>query len=423
MKQSYLLVPVLLGLALALISAPGAAAQEAGPSAGEVLADGLLQPRGITIGPDGAIYVAEAGSGGSTEFVTDDGTTIFIGTTGRISRIDPATGERTTVADGLPSQRSEEDEALGPADVAFIGGTLYYVQTLGGEAWGFPDQPTGVYRIESDGDATLLADIYEFNVENPVPRITSGEQDDVALGGNPYSLSVRDGVFYVVDSNYNQILRATTAGAVTRFVDFNANVVPTGITFRASGGPFYVSQLGPGPFLPADGKVVSVAAPSGTVAEVASGVSMLTAVDAGPGDQLYALSFATDFAPGSGQVVRVNANGTLSPVVTGLTFASSMEFDGDTLYVLNDGINALGTGQVIAIESFSTVQPPAAQPTVPPPAPAPATPTPATGIVSPDTGTGPGGSGTDGTLLIAALALIGVIAIVGGGAVAGRRSR
>jgi hypothetical protein len=418
--RKYLLMLPLLVAAVALFAAP-AAAQE-GPSAGEQVVDGLLQARGITIGPDGLVYVAESGSGGDTEFVTDDGSTIFIGTTGRISSIDPATGTRTTVADGLPSHRTEDGEAFGPADVAFIGDQLYYVSTLGGEAWGFPDDPTGIYSIANDGSATLVADIYDFNVDNPVPRITSGEQEDVALGGNPYSMTVRDGVFYVADSNYNQILRVTASGEVTRFVDLNANVVPTGITFRPSGGPFYVSELGPGPFLPADGKVISVASPSGTVADVASGVPMLTAVDVGPADQLYVLSFATDFAPGSGQVARVNtANGTLVPLVTGFTFAATTEFDGDTLYVLNDGINALGTGSLWAIENFSTIQPPAAPtPTAAPPAPV--TPTPGTGVTAPDTGTGPDGSGTDGTLIVGLLAVIGA-AVIAGGAIAARRSR
>jgi sugar lactone lactonase YvrE len=46
------------------------------------LAEGLAQPASLALGADGAIYVAEVGGG-------------------RISRVDPATGARTTVAEGL----------------------------------------------------------------------------------------------------------------------------------------------------------------------------------------------------------------------------------------------------------------------------------------------------------------------------------
>jgi len=58
-------------LALAAVTAFGGAATAApktakGGSGGlTVVADGLDNPRGIGFGPDGALYVAESGSGGS----------------------------------------------------------------------------------------------------------------------------------------------------------------------------------------------------------------------------------------------------------------------------------------------------------------------------------------------------------------------
>ncbi|MEX2246607.1 MAG: ScyD/ScyE family protein [Dehalococcoidia bacterium] len=416
MRLKLLAAPLLI-VATVLFAASVATAQDAppGPSAGEKLAGDLLQPRGIAVGPDGFVYVAEAGTGGATEVVLPEGAgTLKTGLTGRISKIDPATGTRTTVADELPSVAfADSTEAGGPADVAFSGSTLYYLQTAGGEASGFPATPNGVYRVSAGGSTTLVADIGTWNLDNPVPRIVSGEQEDVEPGGNPYSMIVRDGVFYVADANYNQILKATADGVVSRLVDFNANIVPTGIAFKSSGGPFYVSQLGPGPFLPEDGKIVTVAPLTGDVAPFASGISMLTAVDIGPADQVYALSFATDFSPFTGQVVRANADGTLTPIVTGFSFATAMEFDANTLFVLNDGINGLGTGEVWAIENFSSVQPPA------PPAPTPAAPapTPGTGVVAPDTGTGPANGDS------APWALYGVLALVAGLAVFAAGSR
>ena len=149
-------------------------AQAPGPTSGEAITTGLLSPRGMKIGPDGMLYVAEAGEGGATT-ITVDGAEHHVGNSGRISKIDPETGERTTVADGLHSDFSTATmDSVGPADVAFLGGNLYYVQTHGGEAYGAADTPTGVYRINNDGSTALIADIGQFNFDNPVSDIGPG---------------------------------------------------------------------------------------------------------------------------------------------------------------------------------------------------------------------------------------------------------
>src|ERR1700747_2287838 len=94
---------VLLGVLLA----PAAWAQSSGFT---VVAGGLNGPRGLKFGPDGALYVAEAGSGGDTlgsacEQVPAPVGPYHGGLTARVSRIS-AGGHRTTVVDGLPSAKS-----------------------------------------------------------------------------------------------------------------------------------------------------------------------------------------------------------------------------------------------------------------------------------------------------------------------------
>ena len=78
----------LLLLAAALIamitpSAASAPPPSGGPNAA-LLVTGLKGASGSTVGPDGALYVTE-------------------GAAGRISRVDPKTGEVTTFASGLPT--------------------------------------------------------------------------------------------------------------------------------------------------------------------------------------------------------------------------------------------------------------------------------------------------------------------------------
>ena len=77
------------------------------PQGGTVVAAGLEGPRGMTFGPDGLLYFAEAGLGGTQpvpqgcQNVPAPVGPYHGGPTARISRIE-SNGVRTTVVDGLP---------------------------------------------------------------------------------------------------------------------------------------------------------------------------------------------------------------------------------------------------------------------------------------------------------------------------------
>jgi sugar lactone lactonase YvrE len=402
---------------LAIVAASWAAgtgsAQGPGPTAGEQLTTGLLSPRGLKVGPDGMLYVAEAGTGGDT-VINVDGADHNVGDSGRISRIDPETGERTTVADGLHSDFSSATmDSIGPADVAFIGDQLYYLQTHGGDDYGAPDTPTGVYRVNDNGSTDLIADIGQFNFDNPVqdildlPATGGAEQADVEPGGNPYAMIVRNGAFLVTDGNQNQVMEVTTDGDVSRIAELSGHPVSTGIASQSS-GPLYVGALGTFPFNAEDGLVYQVGYPSGSTSVYASGFSSVTDVEYGPGG-LYAVTFGDQAAapdgppwdPFTGKILRVNTDGSMTPIVDGLTFSTFVAFAGDTAYVSNNSLSIpdVFEGEIVKIENFSTITLPAPQPTAVPttaPPPPAATPTAATGgIVAPDTGMG-GGSESAG---------------------------
>ena len=371
MKLRNLLVPIALLAAMAFGGTYALAKEPPADGGKTLLTDGLLQPRGIKASPDGMLYVAESGTGGTTKAIGGEAGTVYTGNTGRISKIDPATGTRTTVLDGIPSawggNPNDDPSSFGIADIAFLDNTLYYLST-GGEKT-FPGHPAGIYKVTINRDpasntAKLVANIGAFTAANPTIAVKNGTQEDVDPEGNPYSMIVRGRSFYVVDGNQNQVIQVTEGGAISRLADFGEHVVSTGNASKDD-GPLFVSTIGQGPFLPQDGRVFQVGFPTGNIIKIAGGVSFLTGLAFGPGGQLYAQSFAEPaddpngppFKFGTGGIFKVNDDGTLSAVITGFTAGTTFTFIGDTAYALNDSVNAFGTGEIWKIANFSSIVP------------------------------------------------------------------
>ena len=278
------------------------------------LVTGLVEgAKGSTIGPDGALYVTE-------------------GAVGRISRVDPQTGEKTTFASGLPPAIISIGgfSIGGPIDVAFIDNVAYALVTLVSLDVGGSDVD-GIYRIDGPDSFTVVADIGAFNLANPPPT-----PFDVPTGLQ-YALQTFRGGFLVTDGHLNRVLRVTLDGEITVLIAFD-NIVPTGLEVR--GNTIYMAEAGPVPHLPENGKVVSFGPNSPTATEVASGAPLLVDVEFG-GGRLYALSQgifpvgsppATPALPNTGALVKVNGDGTFTVITDGLDRPTSLEFIGNTAY-------------------------------------------------------------------------------------------
>ncbi len=97
-----------------------------------VIASGLDNPRGLAFGPEGALYVVEAGRGGTglcTPFELFGGILCY-GPTGAVTRV--WRGSQTRIVTGLSSfAHPDGGFAFGPHDISFHGRGGAYV-TVGG---------------------------------------------------------------------------------------------------------------------------------------------------------------------------------------------------------------------------------------------------------------------------------------------------
>jgi hypothetical protein len=224
----------------------------------------------------------------------------------------------------------------GPVDVAFLGRTAYVLVTLVGPDVGGSDV-VGIYRVDGPDRFPLVADIGAFSINNPP------EPDFFVPSGVQYALQAYRGGLLVTDGHHNRVLRVGPDGQISVLRAFG-NIVPTGL--EVWGRTIYVAEAGPVPHLPENGKVVSFQPRSTHLREVASGSPLLVDVEFGRGHRLYALSQG-DFPPGNpegspalpntGALVKAGRDGTLTVVIDRLNQPTSLEFIGQTGYVITLG--------------------------------------------------------------------------------------
>ena len=315
---------------------------------------GFNSPRGLKFGPDGYLYVAEAGIGGTnmttcTQVVPPVGPYLGSQTGSCISRVGQ-NGIRKIFVNNLPSSQTSAaagSDVQGVGDVAFIGNTLYGLLSGAGCSHGVTGIPNGVFRVKQDRSWELINNLSEFWMNNPTAHENPG---DFEPDGTPYSMSAVDGDLYVIEPNHGELDKITPQGNISRVIDISAtqgHIVPTCQTFHD--GNFYVSNLGTYPL--SDLSSVFKITPDGQISVVATGFVSVLGITFDEVGGMYVLENTTGNpfpTAGTGDIIRIDPSGEKLTIASGLNFPTAMTFGPDNkLYVSIWGFNGVpGEGEV-----------------------------------------------------------------------------
>jgi hypothetical protein len=307
-------------LLLASCSSAGDADVDVGPPTTEVVVEGLVNPLGLALLPDGGLLVAEEGTGEN-----DDSAGVSVLTP------DGAVGR---VVSGLPSSRDSGDLSGVPlVGVSPDGRTAYTAHFNSRSLLTFPIPSDGLkpgtkadppLKLEDLG-RTMLP-LLEVGVVNPF---------DIAFDD--------DGVPVVTDASENGV---ATMNAQRRTVfthrfgeltdpqkeSMKVDAVPTGIT-RVD-DEYYITLFSGCPYPEGSGEVVAVGE-NRSERTIVGGLSLPIDVAVGPDGTIWILEFARflpdascftaeGYEPGSGTLSRLRPDGTLEEVLTGLEFPGAV---------------------------------------------------------------------------------------------------
>ncbi|HEX6126702.1 MAG TPA: ScyD/ScyE family protein [Pyrinomonadaceae bacterium] len=368
---------IVIGIGLAGWPAERAHATRAGGQTFSVIATDLENPRGLDFGPDGALYVAEAGSGGAGPCGPGPEGDRCFGQSGAVTRIDLRRGFAERVASELPSLASPDGSfATGVHDVSFRGlGNAYLTTGFAGdpaERMIFFGEAGGNFarlaRMNPAGMFELVKDLGDYEAAN---NPTGDEVDS-----NPYGVLSLAGRQVFADAGGNALNQVTARGRISTLATFPdrlvlappflelppgtlipMDTVPTSVA-QGRDGAFYVGQLTGFPFPVDDANIYRVPEDGGDPVVYAGGFTAVIDVTFGPDGSMYVLELAKNgllaaFIDGdwTGALIRVTPNGARTELGIGMLTAPggvAVGADG-TIYVTNNSIFS-GTGQVVRIE-------------------------------------------------------------------------
>lgn len=312
-----------------------------------VVATGLNNPRGLAIGPDGGIYVAEGGVGGTDCYPDlnprDPTALTCVGATGSVTRIENGVQER--IATGLPSLAGPDGfAASGPHRISWRPRDAFSVVIgLGADPtlrdqWAMTLNPLFgdlgmLARMNPAGSWSYMADVAAYEgTANP---------DGGVVDSNPYAVySALGRKRIVADAGGNSLLEVNNDGQIRTLAVFPDRMVPYPPMFGGGMGPmqavptavtegpdgaFYVGQLTGFPFPVGQARVYRVTA-RGEPQVFAEGFTSIHDITFGPDGSLYVLEIASDqlacefFGECNGRLIKVAPDGTRTVLAQDLLF-------------------------------------------------------------------------------------------------------
>lgn len=358
---------IMLGLVSAAAMSAMAAPAAALTYVGSVIASGLNNPRGLAFGPDGALYITEAG------VPTGDGPSVFIrgatwhyGETGSITRY--ADGAQARIVSGLSSLGTGAPpmgETSGPQDIVFgADGTGYVVIGLGAD----PNVRTA--ELGSAPGALNLGSVFTFTggalagLADAAAFEGTHNPAGGALDSNPFRLAaLPGGGLLVADAGSNTLLEVAADGSTSLLAvfpgrdiggGFPSDSVPTGVAIGPDGA-YYVAELTGFPFTQGAARIYRVV-PGEAPTIHGTGFTNITDIAFGADGSLYVLELDSDGLAGpavGGALVRLAPDGTRETIYDqGLVMPTGLAVGPDgAFYVSNFGA-AAGIGQVLRIAAI-----------------------------------------------------------------------
>ena len=335
----------------------------------KVVARGLDNPRGLAFGPKGALYVAEAGQGGTGPCGQGaEGGQVCYGKSGAVTRLKD--GPQRRLIRGLPSIAGEDGAAAtGPSDVSVLGkaGSHRLLVAVGG----FGGKSDGARGISGDKRFQSLLHAKGGEVErgaNLLAYEARNNPDGQQIDSNPNSLVASEDKRVVADAGANDLLKAKDGEISTLAVFPDRKVkgpdgkpvsmesVPDAVA-KSPGEGYFVGELTGFPFPVGGARVYHVEL--GSKPKVyAKGFTNIVDVAVGPEGGLYVLEIAKKgllqaFGPGgdfTGRLVHLSPDGKRKVVASeGLIAPTSVAVGPKGgIYVSNFGIFP-DQGQVVRI--------------------------------------------------------------------------